>query len=229
MCIRDRDNATVEDCPPAIQKKIKALMETQQGHKNKMMVYMDGIKELRNQMDSDGKNYLDMFLRRHNMPNLLQRTDWWGKVVQPGPILDAVAVQEGNQEGTRSLAINTFGNLGAMNEDLKEDIGRMPEQVSSSDTLSSSFLNSNIDWSGSATAFSDTKFNSAELLTSGAFVNEGNFSFVPMFADTNQDGVVDEDETASYMESISELPNFPITDLSNYYRDLGSVNYGAVD
>jgi len=221
------DNATVEDCPPAIQKKIKALMETQQGHKNKMMVYMDGIKELRNQMDSDGKNYLDMFLRRHNMPNLLQRTDWWGKVVQPGPILDAVAVQEGEQEGTRSLAISTFGNLEAMNEDLKEDIGRMPE-VSTETNLSKN-LNTNIDWTATSTAFSDTKFNSAELLTSGAFVSEGNFSFVPMAFDSNNNGKIDDDESAAYMESISELPNFAITDLSNYYRDLGSVNYGAVD
>ena len=161
------------------------------------------------------------------MPNLLQRTDWWGKVVQPGPILDAVAVQEGEQEGTRSLAISTFGNLEAMNEDLKEDIGRMPE-VSTETNLSKN-LNSNIDWTATSTAFSDTKFNSAELLTSGAFVSEGNFSFVPMAFDSNNNGKIDDDESAAYMESISELPNFAITDLSNYYRDLGSVNYGAVD
>ena len=221
------DNATVEECPPQIQKKIKELMEIQQGHKDKMIGYMDGVKELREKMDKDGKNYLDMFLRRHNMPNLLYRTDWWGKVVQPGPILDAVAVQEGNQEGTRSLAINTFSNLGAMNEDLKEDIGRMPEQVSTNNTLSSSFLNTDIDWSGSATAFTDTNFATADLLTSGAFVNEGNFSFIPMSFDSNNNGKIDEDESAAYFEAMSDLPSFSIIDGANYYRDLGEVNYGG--
>ena len=47
-----------------------------------------------------------------------------GKMVMPGPILDAV--QEGLTR-LRKLAINTFNNLGTMNTDLVEDIERMPE------------------------------------------------------------------------------------------------------
>jgi len=114
-----------------------------------------------------------------------------------------------------------------MNEDLKEDIGRMPEQVSTNNTLSSSFLNTDIDWSGSATAFTDTNFATADLLTSGAFVNEGNFSFIPMSFDSNNNGKIDEDESAAYFEAMSDLPSFSIIDGANYYRDLGEVNYGG--
>lgn len=216
---------TMDELPQSIQEKIAGLMSTQEGHKSKMIQFMDEVKAARKGMSNDGKNYMDMFLRRHNASTLLYNTDWWGKVVKPGPILDAVQVKEGNISGLRQKAISTFSNLGALNEDLKEDIGRMPEGKNFNST-SSNNLSKNLDLSSTAAAFSNEKLTTANTLS-----NYDNFSdkisVVPF--DINSE---DESNTSLVNSSYSastEVPSFAITDTDNFYRDLAGSNYGVFD
>ena len=221
---------TFAEVPKNIMTKIDAMMGEQQLHKDNMIKYLDAVKASRKQMSNDGKNYLDAILRKNDMGNLLYNADWWGKIVVPGPILDAVQVKEGLTPGLRKMAINTFNNLGEMNTDLVEDIERMPEGnpvLMGEDTNSlSQNNNSDIDFAGSANAFASQSFNTAGLLSNYDSFSS-NIDIVP-FVLPSGDGSSDVDvATDTSFSAYTEIPFIPLTDADNFYTDLGEVSYGV--
>ena len=223
---------TFEEVPDNIMTKIDAMMVEQQLHKDNMIKYLDAVKASRKQMSNDGKNYLDAILRKNDMGNLLYNADWWGKMVMPGPILDAVQVKEGLTPGLRKLAINTFNNLGEMNTDLVEDIERMPEgnpvlMGEDTNSLSQNNNNSDLDISSSANAFTNENLSLANQISDYDAFNE-KFNLVPF--DISQDNTnSDSDITSTSFFAETDLPAFSIFDNDNFYRDLAQSNYGVYD
>ena len=223
---------SLDELPENVQNTIKGLMSTQAGHKAKMIEYLDGIKELREQMTSDGKNQLQLFLIKNNIPDLLFRADWWGELVKPGPILSLDQMTAG-MEGLRpGKAIDYFNSLGNFNTNLKSELQKFdPNMTFQSETkdnsLSQNNDNSNLDFASTSNAFTNENLSLANQISDYDAFNE-KFNIVPF--DISQDDTnVDSDITSTSFFAETDLPAFSIFDNDNFYRDLAQSNYGVYD
>tara|TARA_B000000565_G_scaffold228567_1_gene185832 strand:+ start:423 stop:2186 length:1764 start_codon:yes stop_codon:yes gene_type:complete len=223
---------SLDELPENVQNTIKGLMSTQAGHKAKMIEYLDGIKELREQMTSDGKNQLQLFLIKNNIPDLLFRADWWGELVKPGPILSLDQMTAG-MEGLRpGKAIDYFNSLGNFNTNLKSELQKFdPNMTFQSETkdnsLSQNNDNSNLDFASTSNAFTNENLSLANQISDYDAFNE-KFNIVPF--DISQDNTnFDSDITSTSFFAETDLPAFSIFDNDNFYRDLAQSNYGVYD
>ena len=223
---------SLDELPENVQNTIKGLMSTQAGHKAKMIEYLDGIKELREQMTSDGKNQLQLFLIKNNIPDLLFRADWWGELVKPGPILSLDQMTAG-MEGLRpGKAIDYFNSLGNFNTNLKAELQKFdPNMTFQSDTkdnsLSQNNDNSNLDFASTSNAFTNENLSLANQISDYDAFNE-KFNIVP-FDISQGETNVDSDITSTSFFAETDLPAFSIFDNDNFYRDLAQSNYGVYD
>ena len=223
---------SLDELPENVQNTIKGLMSTQAGHKAKMIEYLDGIKELREQMTSDGKNQLQLFLIKNNIPDLLFRADWWGELVKPGPILSLDQMTAG-MEGLRpGKAIDYFNSLGNFNTNLKSELQKFdPNMTFQSETkdnsLSQNNDNSNLDFASTSNAFTNENLSLANQISDYDAFNE-KFNIVP-FDISQGETNVDSDITSTSFFAETDLPAFSIFDNDNFYRDLAQSNYGVYD
>ena len=223
---------SLDELPENVQNTIKGLMSTQAGHKAKMIEYLDGIKELREQMTSDGKNQLQLFLIKNNIPDLLFRADWWGELVKPGPILSLDQMTAG-MEGLRpGKAIDYFNSLGNFNTNLKSELQKFdPNMTFQSETkdnsLSQNNDNSNLDFASTSNAFTNENLSLANQISDYDAFNE-KFNIVP-FDISQGETNVDSDITSTSFFAETDLPSFSIFDNDNFYRDLAQSNYGVYD
>ena len=223
---------SLDELPENVQNTIKGLMSTQAGHKAKMIEYLDGVKELREQLTSDGKNQLQLFLIKNNIPDLLFRADWWGELVKPGPILNLDQMTAG-MEGLRpGKAIDYFNSLGNFNTNLKSELQKFdPNMTFQSDTkdnsLSQNNDNSNLDFASTSNAFTNENLSLANQISDYDAFNE-KFNIVP-FDISQGETNVDSDITSTSFFAETDLPSFSIFDNDNFYRDLAQTNYGVYD
>lgn len=223
---------SLEELPENVQKTIKQLMDLQVGHKAKMIEYLDGVKALRKEMTSDGKNLLDLMLITNNIPDLLFRADWWGKFVKPGPILTADQMAEGMSGLRQGQAIEYFNSLGDFNTNLKSDLKRfdpnlsfMKERINNSLAQNNGAL-TNFDFNQSKLAFANENLSLASDLTNYDDFNS-KINIVPF--DVGDETNVDSDVTSSSFYANTDLPAFSLYDVDNFYRDLAQTNYGVYD
>ena len=223
---------SLDELPENVQNTIKGLMSTQAGHKAKMIEYLDGVKELREQLTSDGKNQLQLFLIKNNIPDLLFRADWWGELVKPGPILNLDQMTAG-MEGLRpGKAIDYFNSLGNFNTNLKSELQKFdPNMTFQSETkdnsLSQNNDNSNLDFASTSNAFTNENLSLANQISDYDAFNE-KFNIVP-FDISQGETNVDSDITSTSFFAETDLPSFSIFDNDNFYRDLAQTNYGVYD
>ena len=223
---------SLDELPENVQNTIKGLMSTQAGHKAKMIEYLDGVKELREQLTSDGKNQLQLFLIKNNIPDLLFRADWWGELVKPGPILSLDQMTAG-MEGLRpGKAIDYFNSLGNFNTNLKSELQKFdPNMTFQSETkdnsLSQNNDNSNLDFASTSNAFTNENLSLANQISDYDAFNE-KFNIVP-FDISQGETNVDSDITSTSFFAETDLPAFSIFDNDNFYRDLAQSNYGVYD
>ena len=223
---------SLDELPENVQNTIKGLMSTQAGHKAKMIEYLDGVKELREQLTSDGKNQLQLFLIKNNIPDLLFRADWWGELVKPGPILNLDQMTAG-MEGLRpGKAIDYFNSLGNFNTNLKSELQKFdPNMTFQSETkdnsLSQNNDNSNLDFASTSNAFTNENLSLANQISDYDAFNE-KFNIVP-FDISQGETNVDSDITSTSFFAETDLPSFSIFDNDNFYRDLAQSNYGVYD
>lgn len=223
---------SLDELPENVQNTIKGLMSTQAGHKAKMIEYLDGVKELREQMTSDGKNQLQLFLIKNNIPDLLFRADWWGELVKPGPILNLDQMTAG-MEGLRpGKAIDYFNSLGNFNTNLKSELQKFDPNLNfqsetKDNSLSQNNNNSDLDFASTSNAFTNENMSLASTLGDYDAFNE-KFNLVPF--DISQDNTnSDSDITSTSFFAETDLPAFSIFDNDNFYRDLAQTNYGVYD
>jgi len=222
---------TLDELPENIQTTINSLMDQQSMHKAKMIEYLDSVKGLRKEMTNDGKNLLDLIMLKNNIPDLLYRSDWWGKFVKPGPILTGDQMKEGVSGLRDGKAIQYFNSLGTFNTDLKEDLNKFDPNLTfkpaNTASLSKNNNNSAIDFSGSADAFANSNLAlSNDLSSYDSFSDK--ISIVPFDVSMDDSEVVSDITTTSFSAS-TDLPSFHIKDLDNFYTDLASFNYGVFD
>ena len=222
---------SLDELPENVQKTIKSLMDAQAGHKAKMIEYLDGVKDLREEMTSDGKNQLDLLLITNNIPDLLFRSDWWGKFVKPGPILTVDQMTEGMSGLRQGKAIEYFNSLGNFNTNLKSELKKFdPNFTFQSDKKNNSLTknndDSNLDFASTSNAFTDENMSLANNLSSYDNFSD-KISVVPF--DINSEEESNNSLVNSSYSASTEVPSFAITDTDNFYRDLAGSNYGVFD